>query len=59
LRIDEFSATFDGSFSAAERMRFITVGFDITSIIAGTTTTLRTQRSLQLANNKFNLDLRH
>lgn len=42
MRIDEFSGSFDGSFSSAEKIRFISVGFDIVAAVAIGSLTKRT-----------------
>ena len=55
MRIDEFSGSFDGTFSSAEKMRFISVGFDITAVAV--TVGQFIERNLILQDNTGNLML--
>ena len=57
MRIDEFSATFSGSFTPVERIRFISVGFDVTVFPDTVDVGMVTRRNLQLSRKNLILGL--
>ena len=55
--LDEFATTRNSTFSDADVMRFLTIGFDIVAIAPSTGALFITERTLQLIDNARGLPL--